>query len=90
MNALEVDEKLMAKLGNIVVVAEKPSVARDLARVVGTFKQCDGYLPQTPLSSTSDSPSGSRMDLHLLVKRPVGRTNKKGSINFIEPFGQLF
>ena len=44
MNALEVDEKLMAKLGNIVVVAEKPSVARDLARVVGAFKQGDGYF----------------------------------------------
>ena len=44
MNALEVDEKLMAKLGNIVIVAEKPSVARDLARVVGAFKQGDGYF----------------------------------------------
>lgn len=34
----------MAKLGNIVIVAEKPSVARDLARVVGAFQQNDGYL----------------------------------------------
>ncbi len=34
----------MAKLGNIVIVAEKPSVARDLARVVGAFQQSDGYL----------------------------------------------
>ena len=32
----------MAKLGNIVIVAEKPSVARDLARVVGAFKQSVG------------------------------------------------
>jgi DNA topoisomerase-3 len=44
LNALEVDGRNMAKLGNIVIVAEKPSVARDLARVVGAFKQSEGYF----------------------------------------------
>ena len=34
----------MAKLGNVVIIAEKPSVARDIARVVGAFHQGEGYL----------------------------------------------
>ncbi len=34
----------MAKVGNIVIIAEKPSVARDLARAVGAFKQGDGFI----------------------------------------------
>jgi DNA topoisomerase-3 len=27
-----------------LVIAEKPSVARSLARVIGADKRCDGYL----------------------------------------------
>ena len=34
----------MAKLGNIVILAEKPSVARDISRVVGAFSQFEGYF----------------------------------------------
>ena len=28
----------------IVCIAEKPSVARDIARILGATKQCEGYL----------------------------------------------
>ena len=34
----------MSRIGSILIIAEKPSVARDLARVVGAFKQGDGFL----------------------------------------------
>ncbi|MBX9766062.1 MAG: DNA topoisomerase III, partial [Bdellovibrionales bacterium] len=34
----------MFKPGNTVIIAEKPSVARDLAKVVGATQQGDGYL----------------------------------------------
>lgn len=34
----------MAQLGNIVILAEKPSVARDISRVVGAFSQFEGYF----------------------------------------------
>jgi DNA topoisomerase III len=33
-----------AESGRIAVVAEKPSVARDIARVLGASSQGDGYL----------------------------------------------
>ncbi|MBN8536490.1 MAG: DNA topoisomerase 3 [Deltaproteobacteria bacterium] len=34
----------MARFENTLIITEKPSVARDLARVVGAFKQGDGVL----------------------------------------------
>src|ERR1017187_9141394 len=34
----------MPESGSVAVVAEKPSVARDIARVLGAAKQGDGYL----------------------------------------------
>lgn len=34
----------MSKMGNTVIIAEKPSVARDLAKVVGANQQGDGCL----------------------------------------------
>src|SRR6476619_4321184 len=34
----------MATQTSVAVVAEKPSVARDIARVLNATKHCDGYL----------------------------------------------
>lgn len=42
----------MAQRGNIVIIAEKPSVARDIARVAGAFQSTDGFFSGNRYSVT--------------------------------------
>ncbi len=45
-------------MGKTLIIAEKPSVARDLAAVLGSFDKCDGFLENPVHRVLGVRPSG--------------------------------
>ena len=65
-----------------LVIAEKPSVAQSLARVIGATKRQDGYL-EGPCRSSGPAfradRSGDRLSCQLVCRSPGGALMRRGS-----------
>ena len=68
-------------MGKTLIIAEKPSVAGDIARVLGGFKKTDDFYE-------SDRYVLSSAVGHLLeLTPPEGRGSGQGQMGFQEPAG---